>query len=149
MLDYNPSFWKTDTTDLFYDVFGWTNEKARFFFYTHVRHLHRTERGFVIIVGPPFPYRAQGLTKTGLVLLHVRVKAASRARPTYSIKLNQTKSTPTVHSHKPPVSQLVKAIPCTFMEPSGSLPCSQQPATCNYPQPDQLSARPLNRLDSF
>jgi hypothetical protein len=32
------------------------------------------------------------------------------------------------------------------MEPEGSLPYTQQPATCPYPEPDQLSLRPTPNL---
>jgi len=150
MLDYNPSFCKTDTTGLLYDVFGRTNEKARFF-YTHMRHLHRTERGFCNhSVPPPLPSRVQGLTKTGLVLFHVRVlKAASRDRPTCSTDLNQTKSTPAVLLAQATSVSATQGYSLHFMEPNCSLQCSKQPATCNYPQPDQFSARSLNRLDPF
>jgi hypothetical protein len=28
------------------------------------------------------------------------------------------------------------------MEPEGSSPCTQEPATCPYPEPDQSSLRP-------
>jgi len=31
--------------------------------------------------------------------------------------------------------------PC--MEPEGPLPCSQEPATCSYPEPDTFSPHPL------
>jgi hypothetical protein len=33
------------------------------------------------------------------------------------------------------VTQLVKKYPVFFMEPEGSLPCSQKPATGPYPEP--------------
>jgi hypothetical protein len=59
MLDYNPSCCKIDTAGLLYDVFGRTNEKARFF-YTHMRHLHRTERRFCDHSVPPPPQPGAG-----------------------------------------------------------------------------------------
>jgi hypothetical protein len=36
------------------------------------------------------------------------------------------------------------------MEPEGSSPCTQEPATCLYPDPDQSSLRPppnLSKID--
>ena len=40
------------------------------------------------------------------------------------------------------VPQPVKKIPSNFIEPEGSLPLSQQPATCPKPEPDQSSLFP-------
>jgi hypothetical protein len=37
------------------------------------------------------------------------------------------------------VTQLVKKYPAFFMEPEGSLPCSQKPATGPYPKPAESS----------
>jgi hypothetical protein len=35
------------------------------------------------------------------------------------------------------------------MEPEGSSPYTQEPATCPYPEPDQLSLRPPPNLSKF
>jgi hypothetical protein len=35
------------------------------------------------------------------------------------------------------------------MEPDGSLPYTQEPATCTYPEPDQSSLRPPPNLLKF
>jgi hypothetical protein len=37
------------------------------------------------------------------------------------------------------VTQLVKKYPALFMEPEGSLSCSQKPATGPYPEPAESS----------
>jgi hypothetical protein len=44
------------------------------------------------------------------------------------------------------VTQLLKQYPTFFMEPEGSLPCSQKPATGPYPDPAKSSSphRPLS-----
>ena len=47
----------------------------------------------------------------------------------------------TVLLEKPTGFQLVKKSP-HFMEPEGSLPHSQQPVTCPYPEPDRSSPYP-------
>jgi hypothetical protein len=38
------------------------------------------------------------------------------------------------------VTQIVKKYPAFFMEPEGSLPCSQKPATGPYPEPAESSS---------
>jgi hypothetical protein len=35
------------------------------------------------------------------------------------------------------------------MEPEGSSPCTQKPATCPYPEPDQSSLRPPPNLSKI
>jgi hypothetical protein len=39
------------------------------------------------------------------------------------------------------VAQLLKKLPA-FIEPEGSLPCLQEPATSPYPEPDESSPHP-------
>jgi hypothetical protein len=39
--------------------------------------------------------------------------------------------------------QLIKKFPLHFVEPEGSLPCSQECATCPCPEPTHSSPRPL------
>jgi hypothetical protein len=39
-----------------------------------------------------------------------------------------------------PVTQLIKKYPTFFMEPEGSLPCLQKPATKPYPEPAESSS---------
>jgi hypothetical protein len=47
---------------------------------------------------------------------------------------------------KPSVAQLLKNFP-NFMDPEGSLPCSQEPFTGHYPEPDQFSSyHPIRSL---
>jgi hypothetical protein len=55
-----------------------------------------------------------------------------------------TNSTPrgTVHIQKLVVAQLVKS-PQSISEPEGSIPCSQQPTTYPYPEPDESSPHPF------
>jgi hypothetical protein len=45
------------------------------------------------------------------------------------------------HSSETKSHSVCQQIPCLFMEPKGSLPCSQEPANGPYPDPDKSTPR--------
>jgi len=54
----------------------------------------------------------------------------------YSQRTHSMKQSPPWEANRFPASQ---EIPHIFVEPEGSLPHSQVPATCPYPEPDRSS----------